>query len=113
MIAQGAGRRTDQAANMRIQQAAYDALKRTVPGIATFTENRDRLIKFYGSGMVAIASFFRYTTIILPANVSSEVAKTFAGPVPPGAITLVLEKRDGDWKIVHTHNSDLGAPPGN
>ena len=110
-IAQGAGRRTDQAANMRIQQAAFDALKRTVPGIATFTEDRDRLIKVHANGAVAVASFFRYTTNILPATVAPDIAKAFAAPVPPAAITLVLEKRDGDWKIVHTHTSALGAPP--
>ena len=38
----------------------------------------------------------------------ADVAKEFG----PGAvaITLVLEQRNGDWKIVHTHASDLGPP---
>ena len=71
-------------------------------------EDRDRLIKLYGNGSVAVASFFRYTTTILPPPTSPEVAKEF-GP-QAAAITLVLEKRDGDWKIVHTHVSDLGPP---
>lgn len=109
-IAQGAGRRTDQAMNMRIQQAGYDALRKQAPGVQTFTEDRDRLVKFYANGAVAIASFYRYTTMILPPNTPPEVAKTLLPP-PTGAVTMVLEKRDGQWKIVHTHVSNLG--PGN
>jgi hypothetical protein len=105
-ISQGGGRRTDQATNMRIQQANFDALKKQVPGVETFTEDRDRLIKFYGNGQVAVASFYRYTTFVLPPNTPPEVAKDVAGP-PPALGTLVLEKRDGGWKIVHTHFSNL------
>lgn len=107
-VAQGGGRRTDQATNMRIQQAGYDALKKQVPGVETFTEDRDRLIKFYGNGQVAVASFYRYTTMLLPPNTPPEVAKANA-PLPPSAATLVLEKRDGGWKIVHSHFSNLAA----
>ena len=111
-IAQGVGRRTDQATNMRIQQAVFDQLKKRLPGVQTLTEDRDRLVKFYGSGSVAVASFFRYTTTIVPPTTPPDVAKEF-GPVPAVAITLVLEKRDGDWKIVHTHVADLGPPTRN
>ena len=107
-IGQGAGRNTDQASNMRIQQAQYDQLKKTVRGIQTFTEDRDRLIKFYGDGAVAVASFYRYTTAILPASATPDGYST----PPPAVATLVLEKRDGEWKIVHTHFSNL-APAGN
>ncbi len=107
-IVQAGGRRTDQATNMRIQQAAFDQLKKRFPGVQTFTEDRDRLIKLYGNGSVAVASFFRYTTTLLPPATPPEVAKEF-GP-RAAAISLVLEKRDGDWKIVHTHASDLGPP---
>jgi len=107
-IVQAAGRRTDQATNMRIQQATFDQLKKRLPGIQTFTEDRDRLIKLYGNGSVAVASFYRYTTTILPPTTPPDVAKEF-GP-GAAAITLLLEKRDGDWKIVHTHVSDLGPP---
>ncbi len=111
-IVQGGGRRTDQTTNMRIQQAAFDQLKKRLPGVQTFTEDRDRLVKFYGNGSVAVASFFRYTTTIVPPTTPPDVAKEF-GPVPAVAITLVLEKRDGDWKIVHTHVADLGPPARN
>ncbi len=107
-IVQAGGRRTDQATNMRIQQATFDQLKKRFPGVQTFTEDRDRLIKLYGNGSVAVASFFRYTTTLLPPATPPEVAKEF-GP-RAAAISLVLEKRDGDWKIVHTHASDLGPP---
>src|SRR6059036_1042406 len=94
-IAQGAGRRTDQATNMRIQQAALDALKKQVPGIQTFTEDRDRLIRFHANGAAATASFYRYTTVVFPPNTPTEIAKENAAP-PPAAFTLVLDKRDRD-----------------
>lgn len=107
-VSQGGGRRTDQATNMRIQQANFDALKKQVPGVATFTEDRDRVIRFHGNGQVATASFYRYTTMVLPPNTPADVAKELAAP-PPAVATLVLEKRDGGWKIVHTHFSTLAA----
>lgn len=111
-VAQGAGRRTDQATNMRIQQANYDAIKRTAPGVRTFTEDRDRVIRFYADGAVAVASFYRYTTVIPPANTPPEVASALAAG-PPAVATVVLEKRGGEWKIVHTHFSSLTQAPGN
>lgn len=108
-IATGAGRRTDQTTNMRIQQAGFDAFKKQMPGVQTFTEDRDRLIKFYANGAIAIASFYRYTTVIVPPNTPPEAARDAAN-APPASITLVLERRDGDWKIVHTHVSPLAVP---
>ena len=110
-IGQGTGRRTDQAMNMRIQQAGFDQMKGMYPGIRTLTEDRDRLIKFYGNGSVAVASFYRYVNTILPPDTPFDLASAFV-PAPAGAITLVLEKRDGAWKIVHSHFSDLGPPVG-
>ncbi len=108
-IGQAAGRRTDQAVNMKIQQAQYEQLKKRVRGIQTFTDDRDRLIRYFGGGTVAVVSFYRYTATILPANTAADVVEEFEPPAPSVA-TLVLEKRGGDWKIVHTHFSDLGAP---
>lgn len=108
----GAGRRTDQAMNMRIQQAAFDQLRKRIPGIQTFTDDRDRLIKLYGNGSVAVASFYRHTATVLPAAAPPDIVEQFS-PLPPVAFTLMLEKRDGDWKIVHTHVSSLAPPPGN
>jgi len=110
-VSQGIGRRTDQALNMRIQQAGVDQLRKAVPGVQFFTEDRDRLIKVYGNGTVAVASFYRYRTRILPAGTPREVAEGLA-PIQPTAVTLVLEKQNQDWRIVHTHASTL-APGGN
>jgi len=111
-LAQGAGRRTDQAANTRIQQAVFDALRATVPGIQSFTEDRDRLIKFYGNGTVAVVSFYRYQTLVLPPGTPPEITATVP-PAPPTSVTLVLENRANQWRIVHAHFSDLGPPVGN
>jgi len=104
------GRRTNQSMNMEIQQAGYDEAKKFVPGVKWFTDARDRLIKFYGNGTVAVASFYWYQTFVLPADTPSEKANQF-GPIRPTSLTLVLEKKGGDWKIVHTHSSPLGFPP--
>ncbi len=43
---------------------------------------------------------------VLPPNAPPDLVKA-AAAVSAAAITLVLEKRDGDWKIVHTHVSSL------
>jgi len=110
-IAQGFGRRTNQAQNIAIQQATFDAMKEQAPGIKTFTEDRDRLIKFYGNGRVAIASFFRYQTAVLPADAPEAVVAAMS-VIPASAATLVLEKQNGEWKIVHTHFSALGPQAG-
>lgn len=109
-IAAAAGRMTNQTMNMELQQADFDEAHKLVPGVKWFTDARDRLIKFYGDGSVAIASFYWYQTFVLPADTPPEKAKSFS-PLQPSAITLVLEKKSGDWKIVHTHSSPLGFPP--
>jgi len=110
-IAQAFGRRTDQAQNMAIQQATFDALLEQVPEIRTSTEDRDRLIRFHGNGTVAIASFFRYTTASLPPDAPPEVVSAWTA-IPATVVTMVLEKQGSEWKIVHTHFSDLGPPAG-
>src|SRR5204863_9270718 len=56
-IVQAAGRRTDQATNMRIQQAGFDQLKKRLRGIQTFTEDRDRPTNLYANGAVAVRCF--------------------------------------------------------
>ena len=110
-IRQGVGRRTNQAMNMRIQQAGFDVMRGEQPEYQRFTQARDRIIRFYGSGDVAVASFYWYVTIVLPADATDEQVQA-AAQFQPMVITLVLEKQSGDWKIVHTHNSDLGPPVG-
>src|SRR6266480_4960434 len=76
-IVQAGGRRTDQATNMRIQQAAFDQLKKRLPGVQTFTEDRDRLVRFYGNGSVAVASLFLFSMIRRPPTTPPAVPKEF------------------------------------
>jgi len=108
-VGDGAGRRTDQSKNMTIQQATFDLLQETVPGIRWFVEDRDRLIRFYGNGDVAVVSFFRYATYLVPPETPPEIAEGFAAPAPT-AFTAVMEKSGGEWQIVHTHVSNLVPP---
>jgi len=109
-IAQDSGRITDQSQNMKIQQANLDALKAAFPDVKWFTDARDRLVKFYGNGAVAVASLYWYRQYVAPVDLPAEKAKKL-GPQPvPIAITLVLEKRGGNWIIVHTHSSNLTPP---
>ena len=106
-----AGRQTDQAMNMRAQQAQYDVQKKLVTGLQWFTQARDRLVKFYGNGAVAVASFYWYREPVIPAGTSREIAQGIEAAATPVAITLVLEKQGGEWKMVHTHVSYLIPPP--
>ncbi len=107
-----AGRQTDQAMNMRAQQAQYDVQKKLVPGLQWFTQARDRLVKVYGSGAVAVASFYWYRQPVIPAGTTRDVAQEIEAAANPVVITLVLEKQGGEWKIVHTHVSYFIPPRG-
>jgi hypothetical protein len=102
-----AGRRTDQGMNMRLQQAQIDEGKKFAPGTKWFTEARDRLIKFYGNGTVAVASFYWYRTRALPGDLPVEKARLVGDQPPPLAITHVLVKEGGEWKIAHTHTTTM------
>jgi len=110
-IAQGQGRRTDQARNMHIQAVQFENLQATVPGIGWFVEDRDRIVRFHANGLVAIASFFRYASYVIPPGTPPEIAEGL-GALSASAVTVVMEKTGGDWKIVHTHFSELGPPSG-
>jgi hypothetical protein len=67
-----------------------------------FTEARDRLIKLYGNGTVAVASFYFYRTRVVPGDLPPEKAQLLGGDPPPTTITHVLVKEGGTWKIAHT-----------
>ena len=112
LIVTGAGRWTDQAMNMAFQQAAIDAANAIIPGVTWFTDYRDRLIRFYGNGSVAVASFYRYMFSVPPPDASIEVAEKLS-PIPAMMITMVFEKRGDVWMIVHTHISALEPPATN
>jgi len=109
-IAQDSGRMTDQSQNMRRQQANLDAVKAAFPNVKWFTDARDRLIKFYANGAVAVASFYWYRLYVAPADMPPEKLEMLGKQPVPIAITLVLEKRGGNWIIVHTHSSNLTPP---
>ena len=108
-IAPGFGRMTDQAMNMQQQQAAMDLEDDLVPGIQWFIDIRDRIIRFYGDGDVAVATFYLYRTFVLPADAPTDLTG-YATQLQPWVLTWVLERQRGDWKIVHTHSSALGPP---
>ena len=103
----GAGRITDQSLNMNMQQSQVDAIMKGISGIKWFTDVRDKLIKFYGNGKVAVASFYWHRTFVLPPNTNSEKRNMMKKQLDPVVISLVLEKKKGVWRIVHTHTSLL------
>ena len=103
------GRITDHAMDMQMQQAVLDLEDEVVPDIQWFYEVRDRIIRFYGDGDVAVASFYLYRTFVLPADAPIEPAQ-YALRAQPIVITWVLERQRGEWKIVHSHGSPLGPP---
>ena len=103
----GWGRMTNQSLNMNMQQSQFDAMLKSINGIKWFTDARDRLIKFYGDGKVAVASFYWYRAFVLPPNTNSEKRNIMNKQPDPIVISLVLEKRKGNWKIVHTHTSSM------
>jgi len=105
-IGAGTGRRSNQAMNMQLQQAGFDARGSLEPGVVTFTEARDRQIRVYGGGTAAVASFYWYQMIIPGPDTPPAVAATLTAPTPL-VFTIVLVKEGGDWKIAHTHNSRL------
>ena len=93
-----AGRMTDQALNMKTQQAGMDRSNKR--SLATALHDvRDLIIRVYGDA--AIASFYWYRTWILTPDQE--------GPNPSAVLiqSLFLVKQDGSWKIAYSHNSPL------
>jgi ketosteroid isomerase-like protein len=108
---QGRGRMTNQAMNMEFQQAQLDEMKKMVPGLRWFMDARDRIVKFYGNGKVAVASFYWYRMAVIPGDTPLEIQEVINSFTLPGVITLVLTKEGNNWKIAHTHSSSLLPPP--
>ena len=106
------GRMTDQAMNMQGQQAWFDFENGVVRGLHRYVDARDRLIRCYGGGDVAVASFYWYQQVVPPSTLTPAQAEMLGQPPQPSAVSLVLERRGNDWRIVHTHTSPLWPPDG-
>jgi ketosteroid isomerase-like protein len=111
-VAAAQGRMTDQGMNMAGQQAWFDFDNGVLSGITRFVDARDRLIRCYGSGDVAVASFYWYQQMVPPATMTPAQAQMLGEPPQPSTVSLVLENRGGNWRIVHTHTSPLWPPGG-
>ena len=105
----GEGRTLDQKGHMAHQQRWSVIIKKEVPGIAWWTTARDRVIRFYCNGGMAIASYYLVRWVAIPENTPADVAARYPDP-DQYSVTLVLEKIEGAWKIVHTHTSLLHYP---
>ncbi len=109
-IAGGMGRMTNQAMNMEGQQAWFDVDNELVPGMRRYADARDRMVRCYGGGDVAVASFYWYQQRIPPATMTAAQAEMLGDPPRPSTLSLVLERQGSDWRIVHTHSSPLWPP---
>ena len=106
----GSGRMTNQAMNMELQQAQIDEMKKMAPGMKWFSDARDRIIKFYGKGKVAVASFYWYRLAAVPGEAPLETQELINTLIRPTVVTHVLVKEENSWKIAHTHLSLLQTP---
>jgi hypothetical protein len=102
----GGFRQTDNVANMKNQMAARDRNQELDPGTRLSVRGEDVVIRMIGDE-AAVASFYRFWTVLASAD-SVREGRNPQGP-PNDAVTLVLGKVGGDWKIVHTHQSPVGG----
>jgi len=100
----GGARQTDNVANMKSQIAGAARNKELDPNATVVVTGEDVMIRVIGSN-AAVASFYRYWNVISSAD-SVREGRNASGP-PNDAVTLVLAKMGGDWKIVHTHQSPI------
>ena len=102
----GGFRQTDNVANMKNQMAARDRNQEVDPGARLSVRGEDVMLRIIGDD-AAVASFYRFWTVLSSAD-SVRAGRNPQGP-PNDAVTLVLAKTGGDWKIVHTHQSPVGG----
>lgn len=102
----GGIRTTDNVSNMKAQVAGQKMIRQVDPDRMTMVRAEDVMVKMYGDA--AVASFYRYWTVI-PGADAIRAGMTPQGP-PDQVVTLVLAKTGRDWKIVHTHQSLMGSP---
>ena len=100
----GGARQTDNVANMKSQMAGAARNKELDPDATVIVTGEDVMLRVIG-GNAAVASFYRYWNVISSAD-SVREGRNASGP-PNDAVTLVLAKMGGDWKIVHTHQSPI------
>lgn len=102
----GGFRQTDNVTNMRNQLAAAERNRELDPDTRLSVTGEDVLIRVIGND-AAVASFYRFWTVLASAE-SVRAGRNPQGP-PNDAVTLVLSKMGGDWKIVHTHQTPIGG----
>jgi len=102
----GGFRQTDNVTNMKNQTAAAKRNQELDPDTRLSVTGEDVVIRVIGDD-AAVASFYRFWTVLASAD-SVREGRNPQGP-PNDAVTLVLEKMGGDWKIVHTHQSPIGG----
>ncbi len=101
----GGVRQSDNVANMKSQMAGARLGKALDPDATVIVTAEDVKIRVMGDA--AVASFYRYWNVISSAD-SVREGRNASGP-PNDAVTLVLAKMGGDWKIVHTHQSNMAG----
>jgi len=101
----GGVRQTDNVANMKNQMAGAKLGRELDPDATVIVTGEDVKIRVMGDA--AIASFYRYWNII-PGATAVREGRDGGGP-PNMAVTLVFEKMGRDWKIVHTHQSNMAG----
>ncbi len=101
----GGTRRTDNVANMRGQIAGAKLGKELDPDATVIVTGEDVKIRVMGNA--AVASFYRYWNVV-PGAAAVREGRDGGGP-PNMAVTLVFEKMGRDWKIVHTHQSNMAG----
>ena len=96
---------TDNVVNMQAQVAGEKLREALDPDGVMFVTAEDTMTKVYGD--TAVVSFYRHWNWIPGADAVR--AGQAGNPPPSQVVTLVLNKQRGDWKIVHTHISPMGA----
>ena len=99
-------RQTDNIRNMTNQMAAAARNQELDPDTRLSVAGEDIMIRMLGDEG-AVASFYRFWTVLASAD-SVRQGRNPQGP-PNDAVTLVLQKIDGDWMIVHTHQTPVGG----
>ena len=93
-------RLTDNVANMKLQLLGEKRRNTLNPGGLYMASIEDAIVRVYGDA--AVASFRR--SLIWRARVEG-VRNGSSNNTARQVVTGVMAKRDGDWKIVHTHIS--------